>query len=100
MTTIASAGATPLAFTLPPAASAEGAAKAAAGFGSVPLQRIQEIDSQVQKLLADAAGERHGTSTEAEAPHANAPALRKADMPRMSVQQCSRPAPAAPRRRP
>lgn len=92
MTTIASAGATPLAFTLPPAASAEGAAKAAAGFGSVPLQRIQEIDSQVQKLLADAAGERHGTSTEAEAPHANAPALRKADMPRIvraAMQQAS-----------
>lgn len=92
MTTIASAGATPLAFTLPPEARAEGAAKAAAGFGSVPLQRIQEIDSQVQKLLADAAGERHGTSTEAEAPHANAPALRKADVPRIvraAMQQAS-----------
>lgn len=92
MTTIASAGATPLAFTPPSAASAKAAAEAAAGFGSVPLQRIQEIDSQVQKLLADAAGERHGTSTEAEAPHANAPALRKADMPRIvraAMQQAS-----------
>jgi invasin B len=82
MNITASAGLTPLAFTSTSAARDE-AGPAAAGFGAASLQRILNIDAEVQKLLADAAGERHAATTEAEAPHANAPALRRADMPRL-----------------
>lgn len=81
MNIIASAGPTPLAFTSTSAARAE-AATAAAGFGA-SLQRVATIDAEVQKLLADAAGERHAATAEAEAPHADAPALRRADLPRV-----------------
>jgi len=82
MNITASAGLTPLAFTSTSAGRAE-AATAAAGFGAASLQRILHIDAEVQKLLADAAGERHAATTEAEAPHDNAPALRRADLPRL-----------------
>ncbi|MFI8718503.1 type III secretion system translocon subunit SctE [Stenotrophomonas sp. NPDC077464] len=81
MNTIASAGLTPLAFTST-AAARNDAAAVAAGFGAVSLQRIQAIDSQVQQLLADAAGERQASS-ETEAPNSNTPALRRADLPRL-----------------
>lgn len=82
MNITASAGLTPLAFTSTSAARDE-AVTSAAGFGAASLQRILHIDAEVQKLLADAAGERHAATTEAEAPHDNAPALRRADMPRL-----------------
>jgi invasin B len=83
MNTIASAGITPLAFTPTPAGRADSAAAAASGFGAASLQQVQAIDRKVLELLANAAGERNGASAEADAPPADAPQLRKADMARL-----------------
>ncbi|MFL9584716.1 type III secretion system translocon subunit SctE [Stenotrophomonas sp. AB1(2024)] len=87
----ASASHTPLAFSSTPAAR-DDAATVAAGFGSASLQQVEAIDRKVLDMLAKAAGERSGQSAAAEAPNPNAPALRKADMPRLvraAMQQAS-----------
>lgn len=79
----ASAGLTPLAFTSKPAARTDAASALAAGFGSASFQQVEAIDRKVLELLANAVGERSGKTADAEAPHANAPELRKADTARL-----------------